>query len=116
MTHWIGGIGIIVLVIVIMPTLQIGGYHLFTLNLRSRKKFSRKSKRSGTLAAFYVALTVAETVLLTAGGMNLFDSVCQLSVPWQPEVFRPKTTASAAIRHTYICYLCCLCFFQEPIL
>ncbi|MDP2114266.1 MAG: potassium transporter TrkG, partial [Bacteroidota bacterium] len=44
LTHWIGGIGIIVLVIIVMPTLQIGGYHLFTLESSLQEKIQPKIK------------------------------------------------------------------------
>jgi trk system potassium uptake protein len=77
LTHWIGGIGIIVLVIIIMPTLQIGGYQLFTLESSLQDKIRAKIKSVGRRLLFiYIILTVAEIIFLLAGSMSLFDSVC----------------------------------------
>jgi len=45
MTHWIGGLGIIVLVIVIMPSLKIGGYNLFTLESSFQEKIHPRIKQ-----------------------------------------------------------------------
>ncbi len=77
LTHWIGGIGIIVLVIIVMPSLQIGGYNLFTLESSLQEKIQPKIKAVGMrLLIIYFILTVAEVIFLLAGNMNLFDSVC----------------------------------------
>ncbi len=77
LTHWIGGIGIIVLVIVIMPTLGMGGFHLFTnessLSEKMRPRVASVGKR---LVIIYVALTFSEVIFLLFGGMSLFDSLC----------------------------------------
>lgn len=77
LTHWIGGIGIIVLVIVVMPTLHIGGYHLFSMESSLQEKIQPKIKSVGNrLLLIYVLLTFAEVLFLLAGHMPLFDSVC----------------------------------------
>jgi trk system potassium uptake protein TrkH len=76
-THWIGGIGIIVLVIIIMPSLKIGGYHLFTLESSLQEKIKPRIRAVGfRLLLIYVGLTVAEIILLLIGKMSLFDSIC----------------------------------------
>ncbi len=77
LTHWIGGIGIIVLVIIIMPSLKLGGYHLFTLESSLQEKIKPRIRAVGMRLLFiYVGLTVTEVALLTIGKMPLFDSVC----------------------------------------
>ena len=77
LTHWIGGIGIIVLVIIIMPSLHIGGYYLFTSESSMKEKILPKIKAVGVrLLIIYVLLTVAEIALLIIGKMSLFDSIC----------------------------------------
>jgi trk system potassium uptake protein TrkH len=76
-THWIGGIGIIVLVIIIMPSLKIGGYHLFTLESSLQEKIKPRIRAVGLrLLLIYVGLTAAEITLLCLGKMPLFDSIC----------------------------------------
>jgi len=77
LTHWIGGIGIIVLVIIIMPSLHIGGYHLFVRESSLHEKIKPRIKAvASRLLLIYVMLTIIEIVLLTIGGMDLFDSIC----------------------------------------
>ncbi len=94
LTHWIGGIGIIVLVIIVMPTLQIGGYHLFTLESSLQEKIQPKIKAVGNrLLLIYIILTVAEILFLLAGNMNLFESVCHSFGTVATGGFSPKNTS-----------------------
>ncbi len=96
LTHWIGGIGIILLVILIMPTLQIGGYQLFTLESSLQEKIHPKIKSVGKrILVIYVLLTVAEIILLMAGKMNLFESVCHAFGTVATGGFSPKNTSIA---------------------
>jgi len=79
MTHWIGGMGIIVLSIAIMPLLGIGGMQLFQAEVAGPSKdklHPRVKETAKRLWAIYVLFTGAETLLLLLGGMNLFDSLC----------------------------------------
>ena len=77
LTHWIGGIGIIVLVIIILPSLRVTGYHLFSLESSLKEKIHPKTKAIGFRVLFiYLGLTLAEIVLLNIGDMTLFDSIC----------------------------------------
>lgn len=77
LTHWIGGIGIVVLVIIVMPALHIGGYHLFSLESSLQEKIRPRIHSVGKrLLLIYLLLTFLETLLLRLGGMNLFDSLC----------------------------------------
>lgn len=77
LTHWIGGLGIVALVIIILPTLKISGYQLFSLEASMKEKFYPKTKGLGfRLLVIYLALTIAEIILLVLGDMNLFDSIC----------------------------------------
>ena len=77
LTHWIGGIGIIVLLIIILPSLKVTGYQLFSLESSLKEKIHPKTKAIGWRVLFiYLGLTLAEIVLLSLGDMNLFDSIC----------------------------------------
>ncbi|MGV8111507.1 MAG: TrkH family potassium uptake protein [Lentimicrobium sp.] len=96
LTHWIGGIGIIVLVIIIMPALKIGGYHLFTMESSLQEKISPRIKTVGIyLLYIYISLTVAEIILLLAGGMNLFESTCHAFGTVATGGFSPKNDSIA---------------------
>lgn len=94
LTHWIGGIGIIVLVIVVMPTLNMGGYHLFTLESSLQEKIQPKIKSVGLrLLYIYLFLTLAEIIFLKLGHMPLFDSICHAFGTVATGGFSPKNTS-----------------------
>ncbi len=77
LTHWIGGIGIIVLVIIVLPSLRVTGYQLFSLESSLKEKIHPKTKAIGFRILFiYIGLTLAQIILLNIGDMNLFDSIC----------------------------------------
>lgn len=77
LTHWIGGLGIIVLVIIILPSLKITGYQLLSLESSLKEKIHPKTKAIGYRILFiYLGLTLAEAVLLNFGDMTFFDSIC----------------------------------------
>lgn len=77
LTHWFGGIGIIALVIVILPSLRVTGYQLFSLESTMKEKIHPKTKAIGFRVLFiYLGLTLAEIILLNFGDMTLFDSIC----------------------------------------
>ena len=77
-THWIGGMGIIVLAIAILPLLGIGGMQLFTAEApgpSSDKLHPRITDTAKRLWFIYVGYSLAETILLSVAGMSLFDAV-----------------------------------------
>jgi trk system potassium uptake protein TrkH len=76
-TCWVGGIGIILLVIIILPTLKVGGYNLFSLESSLKEKVLPRTKSiAKTVLLIYLGITITEIFLLTVGGMDLFDSIC----------------------------------------
>lgn len=76
-THWIGGLGIIALVIIILPSLRITGYQLFTLESSLKEKIHPKTKAIGIrILLIYLSMTIVETIFLVAGDMDLYESIC----------------------------------------
>ena len=78
LTHWIGGMGIIVLAIAILPLLGIGGMQLFAAEAPGPggdKLHPRITDTAKRLWLIYVGYTIAETLLLKLAGMSLFDAV-----------------------------------------
>lgn len=78
LTHWMGGMGIIVLAIAILPLLGIGGMQLFSAEapvLSGDKLHPRISDTAKRLWFIYVGLTALNALLLYASGMSLFDAV-----------------------------------------
>lgn len=78
LTHWIGGMGIIVLAIAILPLLGIGGMQLFAAEAPGPSADKLKPRITDTakrLWLIYVAYTIAEAILLKIAGMTMFDAV-----------------------------------------
>lgn len=86
LTHWIGGMGIIVLAIAILPLLGIGGMQLFAAEApgpSTDKLHPRITDTAKRLWLIYFGYTAAETILLKVAGMSFFDAInhalCTLS-------------------------------------
>jgi len=86
LTHWIGGMGIIVLAIAILPLLGIGGMQLFAAEApgpSADKLHPRITDTAKRLWLIYFGYTAAETILLKVAGMSFFDAInhamCTLS-------------------------------------
>lgn len=78
LTHWIGGMGIIVLAIAILPLLGIGGMQLFAAEApgpSSDKLHPRITDTAKRLWLIYFSYTLIQTLLLQLAGMSLFDAV-----------------------------------------
>jgi trk system potassium uptake protein TrkH len=77
-THWIGGMGIIVLAIAILPLLGIGGMQMFAAEApgpSSDKMHPRITDTAKRLWFLYFGLTLTEAVLLKFAGMGYFDAI-----------------------------------------
>lgn len=77
LTHWIGGMGIIVLTVAILPLLGIGGMQLFAAEApgpSADKLHPRITDTAKRLWLIYVGYTVLETILLMLAGMDFFDA------------------------------------------
>jgi len=79
MTQWLGGMGIIVLSLAILPIFGIGGMQLFIAEVPgpTPDKFHPRVKETAKrLWGIYLLFTLAEILLLWLGDVGLFDSVC----------------------------------------
>ncbi len=77
-THWIGGMGIIVLVVAILPALGIGSNFIVSAETTgpSLSKVMPKIKDTATiLYLIYIGLTLLETFFLWIGGLSIFDAL-----------------------------------------
>ncbi|MCK5815894.1 MAG: TrkH family potassium uptake protein, partial [Flavobacteriaceae bacterium] len=77
-THWIGGMGIIVLTIAILPLLGIGGMQLFMAEApgpSTDKMHPRITETAKRLWLIYFSLTITEFFLLKFAGMSWFDAI-----------------------------------------
>lgn len=78
LTQWLGGMGIIVLSIAILPALRVGGMQLFKAEVPgpSQDRLTPRIKDTARLLwMVYVIISATETLLLLLGGMSLFDAL-----------------------------------------
>lgn len=77
-THWIGGVGVVVFALVVLPSIGKAKMMLSNVELSNFAKdnFQYNTKKTlKIIAVVYVGLTAAETILLMVAGMDLFDAV-----------------------------------------
>ena len=77
-THWLGGMGVLILTAALLPFLGISSNFLIRAESPGpvkSKLVPRASQSSKILYTIYLALTVLETVLLRLAGMNWYDAV-----------------------------------------
>lgn len=97
-THWIGGIGIIIFVLSVLPAMGQAQITLYRAEMSSlvTDTFQYRTKRTlKVLLYVYVGLTFCETVSLLACGMNLFDSVTHSFATIATGGFSPKNLSIA---------------------
>ena len=78
--HWIGGIGIIVLAVAVLPLLGVGGMQLYKAEtpgpVKDEKLTPRITETAKALWFTYLAITVVGIVALHIAGMSWFDAIC----------------------------------------
>ncbi|MBS0011838.1 MAG: TrkH family potassium uptake protein [Bacteroidales bacterium] len=108
MTQWLGGMGIIVLSLAILPVLKIGSMQLFSAEMpgpttdKLHPKIRETAKR---LWAIYLAFTLTEAVLLKFGGMSFFDAICHSFTTMATGGYSTKNASIAAFDSAYIHYV-----------
>ena len=114
LTQWMGGMGIIVLAVAILPLLGIGGMQLFVAEapgLKPDKLQPRITATARRLWIIYVGLTFAEFVLLILGGMSVFDALNHSLTTMATGGFSTKQDSIAYYDSAYIQYIIVLFMF-----
>ncbi|MBB5346952.1 TrkH family potassium uptake protein [Desulfoprunum benzoelyticum] len=105
LTQWLGGMGIIVLTIAVMPLLKVGGTQLFHAEMPGPTKDRLAPRIQGTariLWTVYVFFTLVETILLMAGGIGFFDAVCHSLTTLATGGFSTHTASIAYFESPYV--------------
>ena len=78
--HWLGGMGVVVLAVAVLPMLGVGGFQLYRAEapgaVKDTKLTPRITETAKALWYVYLGLTSACTVAFWAAGMSFFDAVC----------------------------------------
>jgi trk system potassium uptake protein TrkH len=114
LTQWLGGMGIIVMSLAILPLLGIGGMQLFVAEVPGPapdKLHPRIKETAKRLWAIYILFTFSETLLLRIGGMDLFDAVCHSFTSMATGGYSTKTASLAYWDSPFIHYVIVLFMF-----
>ena len=105
MTQWIGGMGIIVLTIAILPLLGIGGMELFVAEAPGPTKdkiHPRIKETAKRLWIIYFSLTALETVVLMFFGLSFFDAINHSLTTTSTGGFSTKQESIAAFQNPFV--------------
>jgi len=98
-SHWLGGMGIVLLGIAILPLLVTGGMRLYRAEFsgaRSEKLKPRITETALALWKIYLALTLAEFLALRLAGMKTFEALCHTFSTLGTGGFSTRTASIAA--------------------
>ncbi len=105
LTHWLGGMGIVVLFVALLPLVGVEGFQLFGAEAvgPTKSKLTPKIKNTALILwLIYVGLTLIETTLLLLGGLSLYDA---LTVTFGSVATGGFATKNASIGHYSSAYV-----------
>lgn len=104
-THFLGGMGIVVLGVAILPLLGVGGMELFKAEVpgpTTDKLAPRVTTTARLLWEVYLILSLVLFVLLAAGGMDAFEAVCHSMSTMASGGFSTRATSMAGFHSPYL--------------
>nr|WP_319399396.1 potassium transporter TrkG [uncultured Carboxylicivirga sp.] len=106
--QWLGGMGIIVLSLAILPLLGVGGMQMFIAEVPGPvpdKLHPRITETAKRLYGIYVLFTLVEAVLLVIGGMTPFDAICHSFTTMATGGYSTKQASVAYYDSSYLQYV-----------
>ncbi|MEM7127452.1 MAG: TrkH family potassium uptake protein [Chloroflexota bacterium] len=113
-SHWLGGMGIILLSLAILPFLGVGGMQLFKAEVPGHvadKLTPRVAQTAKVLWGVYLLFTVAEMLLLMYGGMNWFDALNHSFATLSTGGYSTRNASVGAYESSFIHYIITLFMF-----
>ncbi len=107
LTQWLGGMGIILLSLAILPFLGVGGMQLYKAEVpgptadRLRPRISQTAR---ILWEVYILFSAVQALTLLLGGMNLFDALCHTFSTMATGGFSPKNQSIEFYQSPFIEY------------
>ena len=104
-THWIGGMGILMFTLAILPTLGVGGFQIFKAESPGPVKDRIVPKIKDTakiLYITYISITIIEVILLMLGGMTFYESLLHTLGTVGTGGFSSRNASIGAFDSTYI--------------
>ncbi|MEM7028758.1 MAG: potassium transporter TrkG [Chloroflexota bacterium] len=107
-THWLGGMGIIVMSLAILPFLGVGGMQLFKAEIPgpvADKLTPRVTQTAKLLWLVYLVISAAEVILLILGGMDFFEALTHTFGTMATGGYSIKNASIGAYDSAYIDYV-----------
>ena len=105
-THWIGGMGVLVFIMAILPMTNSRSVHILkaetTGPTKGGKLVPKMRSTASILYILYLSLTIIEVIFLLFGGMNLFDAVTYSFATAGTGGFSMSASGLAGYNSTYI--------------
>lgn len=104
-THWMGGMGVLVMMIAVLPSVKANSIHILKAESPGPspgKLVPKISQTAKILYQIYIALTVVQTILLMAGGMPLYDALVHAFSTAGTGGFSHRNASVAAYDSAYI--------------
>ena len=114
LTQWLGGLGIIVLFIAILPQFAVAGRQMFFAEAPgpTEDKFTPRIRNTASaLWKIYAGLTVLQIILLMAFGMSGFDAVCNSLSTLAAGGFSPNSQSTMGYHSNYITWIILIFMF-----
>ncbi len=108
LSQWLGGMGIIVLVVAVLPFLGVGGMQLFRAEVPGptpERLQPRIRQTASILWRVYVGLTIAQAALYMFGGMDWYDAVTHAFATMPTGGFSTRTASIGAFTSPFIQYV-----------
>lgn len=113
-TQWLGGMGIVVLTIALMPMLGMRVTQLFKAEVPGpvlEKISPRIQDMALTLWKVYMGLTFIGIVVLAAGGMSVYEAICHIFTAVSTGGFSPRNASTAAYASAYVDWVLAIVMF-----
>ncbi len=108
LTHWIGGMGVVLLTIAVLPLIGAGGMALYRAEFsgaRSEKLAPRIAETALSLWKVYAGLSLLEYLLLRLAGMSAFDAACHTFSTLGTGGFSTRSESIAAFASPAVQYI-----------
>ena len=119
LTQWLGGLGIIVLFIAVLPQFAVAGRQMFFAEApgpTEDKITPRIRNTASTLWGIYLIFTIIQTVLLMLAGMPLFDAICNSFSTLAAGGFSPKANSTFDYHSNLITWIMTIFMLSEKAL
>ncbi len=96
--QWLGGVGIVVMAMAVLPMLSVGGMQLFRTESYERPEsvVPRATQLAGGIGLVYAGLTAIWAIMLSMAGMNAFDAVAHSMTTLATGGFSTRTASIGA--------------------